>query len=190
MMAWNCFLAFLPLVFSQCAIVNNNRQKHIWLLWALLWLIFWPNTFYMVTDVAHFTGNSFFQAIPYQSPVYSTNIQLWIKAVIIITGILYGVYNGITSEMVLENGIISKYGKTKQILFRLVCSILCGIAIYIGRFLHLNSWDVFRPAKIVTAFQCPKCGGSFILSFIGVFTAFVFTTLSFARLLNCKSENY
>lgn len=181
MLVWNCFLSFLPVLFARHSIACREKQNHLWLLWMVLWIVFWPNTFYMITDVSHFTGNSFYQEIPYQSPVYSTQIQLWIKAIIIVVGILYGVLNGITSEMILEHHIIIWYGKKKQIIFRAVCSILGGIAIYIGRFLRLNSWDIFRPIKILATIRLPQYSWLFSLSFSGVFAILIFIILSVTK---------
>lgn len=189
MLVWNVFLSFLPLLFAHHAVSCRDGQKRIWLLWAFLWLIFWPNTFYMVTDIAHFTGNSFFTAVPYQEPVYSTSIQLWAKGILIVAGILYGVLNGIKSEMIFENRVIDRCGKGKRIFFRAICSILGGAAVYIGRFLRLNSWDIFRPLKIAAAFQGLGHGWRFVSGFIGIFAAFIFIVLSFAKPLAGEDTN-
>lgn len=181
MLVWNCSLSFLPLLFARQSLLSRRKQRHIWLLWALLWLLFWPNTFYMATDVAHFTGNSFYTVVPYQQPVYSTNLLLWAKGILIVSGILYGVLNGIKSEMLMEDNEIVPGGKGKRILFRAICSILGGAAIYIGRFLRLNSWDIFKPLKMITAFQRLGHDVGFILEFIAIFAAFIFAALSFSE---------
>lgn len=186
MLVWNCFLSFLPLLFARQSLLSRKKRRRIWFLWALLWLLFWPNTFYMATDVAHFTGNSFYTAVPYQQPVYSTNLLLWAKGVLIVSGILYGVLNGIQSEMLMEDNVIVPGRKGKRILFRAICSTLGGVAIYIGRFLRLNSWDVFKPLKMVTAFQRLGHDVSFILGFIAIFAAFIFAVLSFAKFMMGK----
>lgn len=181
MLVWNCLLSFLPLLFARHAVSCQNGHKRVWLLWAFLWLIFWPNTFYLVTDVAHFTGNAFYMAVPYQKPVYSTELQLWAKGILIVAGILYGVLNGTRSEMIFENTIAGRNGKGKRAFFRAICSLLGGIAIYIGRFLRLNSWDIFRPLKFAAGFQDLGHDWRFVAGFIGIFAAFIFSVLSFAK---------
>lgn len=180
MMVWNCFLSFLPRIFARQSVSSRENRKRIWQVWALLWLIFWPNTFYMATDVAHFTGNSFYTEIPYQSPVYSSDLLLWAKGLLIVSGILYGVLNGVRSEAVFEAGIIRPYGKKKAIAFRAGVSFLGGVGIYLGRFLRLNSWDVLRPVKIADAFWNAGHGWGFAAGFAGLCTVFLFTALSLA----------
>lgn len=181
MMVWNCFLSFLPRVFARRAVSFRESRKRVWPVWAFLWLLFWPNTFYMATDVAHFTGNSFYTEIPYQSPVYSSDLLLWAKGFLIVVGILYGVLNGVRSEAVFETGIVCPYGEKKRIAFRAGVSFLGGIGIYLGRFLRLNSWDVFRPVRIADAFWNAGHGWGFAAGFAGLCTVFLFTALSLAE---------
>lgn len=177
MLVWNAFLSFLPCLFARHTALARSRQKRIWIIWAFLWLIFWPNTFYVSTDIVHFTGDIFLKKIPYQV-VYSTDLLLWAKGISVVTVILYAVLNGVKSEITIERVINS--GKWKQILFRAVCSFLCGVGIYIGRFLRLNSWDIFRPAKIAASFRLPGQSPKFISGFVCLLAAFVFAALSFA----------
>ncbi|HCW80067.1 MAG TPA: hypothetical protein DG942_03045 [Ruminococcaceae bacterium] len=185
MLVWNAFLSFLPCLFARHTALARSRQKRIWIIWALLWLIFWPNTFYVSTDIVHFTGDTFLKKIPYHGQVYSTDLLLWAKGISVVTVILYAVLNGVKSEITIERVISS--GKWKQILFRAVCSFLCGVGIYIGRFLRLNSWDIFRPAKIAASFRLPGQSPKFISGFVCLLAAFVFAALSFAAPLTRDS---
>lgn len=183
MLVWNCFLSLLPVLFAHSAVAGRDKGSHLWQLWVFLWIIFWPNAFYLVTDAAHFTGDSFYQTAPYQSPVYSTQIQLWMKAIIIIAGILYGVMNGVTSELFLEDHMLARCGSGMRIVFRAVCSALGGAAIYIGRFLRLNSWDIFRPMKLMAALRPPQGGWLFLVCFSGAFAIFIFVVISMTKTL-------
>jgi uncharacterized membrane protein len=185
-LVWNCFLSFLSLVFARHAAISRQRKRNIWILWVFLWIIFWPNTFYIITDVAHFTENSFYKAIPYQESIYSTNIQLWAKGIMIVTGILYGILNGIMSEMIIENHIINDHKRIIKILFRVSCSILGGIGIYIGRFLRFNSWDIFKPWKLISDLQINNW--NFTIDFVIMFTIFIFFTISFIKPLIKESN--
>ena len=54
MLVWNAFLSFLPRLFARHTALARSRQKRIWIMWAFLWLIFWPNTFYVSTDIVPF----------------------------------------------------------------------------------------------------------------------------------------
>ncbi len=53
---WNLFLAWLPLIFAV-RLVSVLRHK-LWSSWeamatSLLWLVFLPNSFYMISDFIH-----------------------------------------------------------------------------------------------------------------------------------------
>ena len=179
-------VAFEPTGF-QPVVIQLAKKKRIWILWAFLWIIFWPNTFYIATDVVHFTGDAFFHVIkgtPYieqTQVVYSKNLLLWSKGIVIVLGILYSIMNGIKSEITFEDIIIIHYGKIRNMLFRVICSVLGGIGIYIGRFLRLNSWNIFNPIKIATNFQLSEYDSAFAYGFIGISSAFIFCILSFAK---------
>ena len=184
MLVWNCFLAFLPSLFSRHAVSCREAGRRSWLLWAVLWLVFWPNTFYIVTDVAHFTGNTFLREIPYQGTIYAENLGLWAKGAMIAAAILYGALNGIVSELLLESRVVSAANRGKSLLFRAACSLLGETGIYLGRFLRLNSWDVLQPPKIIARLQTVGQDGNFLPGFIGIYAFFIFAALSFAKPLS------
>lgn len=179
MLIWNVFLATIPIFLAKKALNYYKKSKFISWLFGIAWLFFWPNTFYMVTDIIHLTKDSFFEID--NGLVYSTDIFVWCKALVIILGVLYAVFVGIKSQEQIEKVFEDTSKKILVYLFRFLCSVLCGIAIYIGRFLRLNSWDIINPYKIVMKFITFGHEWSFIISFIMLFAFFVFIVLSFAE---------
>lgn len=186
-LVWNVFLAFLPVLFSQWFSRWGGGGRVGRLLPGFLWLIFWPNTFYMVTDVIHFGGDAFVEIsweFPYTSSgqvVYSTDLFLWMKLLLVVAGILYAVRNGVYSQKEMEEVVIAKLGHRAVMPFRIACAVLGGVAIYLGRFLRVNSWDIFSPAKILSAYLSLGYSGKFVGGFVGLFTLFILGALCFSR---------
>lgn len=184
-LVWNVFLAFLPVLFARWFSFNYDGRRAAAILAGFLWLIFWPNTFYMVTDAIHFSGDTFREiiwGIPAVTPnqvVYSTDLLLWLKLLLIMAGILYAIMNGIHSQNDVEAVILTQYGQRSARLFRLICAALGGVAIYLGRFLRVNSWDILSPSKIFSVFLSLGHDWWFVGGFIGLFAAFIWGSLCF-----------
>ena len=107
---------------------------------AILWLFFYPNTFYMLTDIVH---------------MQFTSTVLWNKTSLIlymlyVSSILFGVLCGIESvkNIVLTFKLKNYY---LRLLFIGVLSFISSFAIHIGRYARLNSWDIFtRPKTVIS----------------------------------------
>lgn len=103
--------------------------------------IFYPNTFYMLTDIVH---------------MQFTSTVLWNKTSLIlymlyVSSILFGVLCGIESvkNIVLTFKLKNYY---LRLLFIGVLSFISSFAIHIGRYARLNSWDIFtRPKTVMSA---------------------------------------
>ncbi len=145
MLVFNTILATLPLVFMTLSHGFKKEGKKIWAwLFFLLWLVFFPNALYMITDFIHITGNHLIQydeSLRYEvthGVIYSTNITSWMKLLIIGIGSIYSTMVGLLSlDMVMVK--LEKKGKGFQGITLLLISFLSGVGVYIGRFLRLNS---------------------------------------------------
>lgn len=134
---WNLFLAFLPYLFisflKMQTVIQKSKIKTIILL--LLWLLFLPNSFYILTDLIHLTR--------------SNNHLIWFDLVVISSYALIGFTLGIVSMIEFED-FIKMY--IPQIITNLIIPaicFLCGIGIYLGRVLRFNSWDIMsNPLEI------------------------------------------
>ena len=137
-LVWNMFLALVALDFSLVSYYIS--KKVVRGLGAILWLFFYPNTFYMLTDIVH---------------MQFTSTVLWNKTSVIlymlyVSSILFGVLCGIESvkNIVLTFKLKNYY---LRLLFIGVLSFISSFAIHIGRYARLNSWDIFtRPKTVIS----------------------------------------
>ncbi|WP_423216445.1 DUF1361 domain-containing protein [Streptococcus equinus] len=135
-LVWNMFLALLALDFSFIPYFIKNKVVKI--VAAFLWLFFYPNTFYMLTDIVHMNF---------------TSSVLWDKSSLIlymlyVSSILFGVLCGIES---VKNIVVTFKVKNYYIrmFFIAVLSFVSSFAIHIGRYARLNSWDIFTRPNVV-----------------------------------------
>lgn len=124
---WNLFLAVLPLVAS--AGVQSSRRRLARYVWFVVWLLFLPNAPYILTDVIH------------MSPVDST--LGWYDLAMLLfsagTGLLLCYISLADVQAVIE----ARRGKRTGWLAAVWVLLLCGFGVYMGRFLHFNSWQAF-----------------------------------------------
>lgn len=137
-LVWNMFLALVALDFSLVSYYIS--KKVVRGLGAILWLFFYPNTFYMLTDIVH---------------MQFTSTVLWNKTSLIlymlyVSSILFGVLCGIESvKNIVLTFILKNY--YLRLLFIGVLSFISSFAIHIGRYARLNSWDIFtRPKTVIS----------------------------------------
>ena len=137
-LVWNMFLALVALDFSLVSYYIS--KKVVRGLGAILWLFFYPNTLYMLSDIVH---------------MQFTSSVLWNKTSLIlymlyVSSILFGVLCGIESvkNIVLTFKLKNYY---LRLLFIGVLSFISSFAIHIGRYARLNSWDIFtRPKTVIS----------------------------------------
>ena len=136
-LVWNLFLAFIPYAisewFHQRIQVMENRWKRLIVLAG--WLLFIPNSFYIVTDLFHLEQFD--------------NAPKWFDLLLLFSFAWNGLLFGILSVRRIETIITAIYGERYSILFLLVVMWLNAFGIYIGRYLRYNSWDVIgRPFSL------------------------------------------
>lgn len=136
---WNLFLAWLPLGFAL-ALVRVLRRK-LWSSWSavglsLLWLGFLPNSFYMISDFIHL------QEVPTVDVLYD--------AVMFTSFIYVGVVLGMTSLYLVHRELRRRFMPPTTTLLVATILLLCSFAIYIGRDLRWNTWDILlNPAGLL-----------------------------------------
>jgi uncharacterized membrane protein len=95
-----------------------------------LWLLFFPNSFYILTDLFHLQ--------------WRTGIPKWFDLVMILSYAWVGLMFGFMSLFDIER-IIGKIVRTKYIpLVSSALLFLGSFGIYLGRYLRWNSWDIIR----------------------------------------------
>ena len=138
-LAWNLILAFIPYMITRWlvgqAAVIQNRVKLILVLFA--WLLFVPNSFYIITDLFHLDH---FESAPE-----------WFDLVLILSFAWNGVLCGIISLRRVEMILISVKGRDLSIFMVYMVMWLNAFGIYLGRFLRFNSWDIVTdPSSLIT----------------------------------------
>jgi uncharacterized membrane protein len=167
---WNLFLAWLPYLFSMlAAFLYRLTPRYAWLLIpapGLLWLVFFPNAPYIVTDFLHLE----------ERPI----VPLWYDILLIASFAWSGIFLAITSLRTMQ-WLVKRYlGGLLSWLFVAFALGLSGLGIYLGRFERWNSWDLLsHPRRILTDVLVRVANPSENLRFLG------FTVLITAFLLVC-----
>ena len=134
----NLFLACVPLFFSTALRVANRLRLHWTIMSGLagLWLLFLPNAPYILTDLLHLTRAS--------------NAPAWYDLALLLSCAGTGLLVGYLSLNDVEGIVARKFSPVVGWIFALVSLVLSGFAIYLGRFLRWNSWDVlFTPTLVL-----------------------------------------
>ena len=147
-LVWNLVLAWLPLGLALLLYDHHTRRARLETLagLGLLWLLFFPNAPYIVTDFEHLAG--------------STGRAFWYDGVLIATAASTGLLLGFVSLYLLHAVVRRGLGSRASWLFVFAVLGLSSFGVYLGRVLRWNSWDVFvRPryvaAKLVHALVDP-----------------------------------
>lgn len=175
-LSWNVLLAVLPLFFISQAVTTVGQKRSSWsILWIALWLFFFPNSVYLVTDFIHIANEKFrwmANVGPYAPGggiVYSHDIFIWTKLLVIAMGFFYSIVVGLESVYIFEQFVRKKYSKKIGYACIFSVGLLTGIGVYIGRFLRFNSWDiVFNPLQVLQQVaQVDRFAVQFIIAFSG-----------------------
>lgn len=138
---WNIFLAWIPFYFSILFTQINWKNKLIKFIVAILWLLFYPNSCYMITDFIHLSSYNFYT--PNKDYfAFNSNFLIWYDFFLISILIIIGVILSFTSLKLMHDWIKKKVNQLGGWIFVVVVCILSGYAIYLGRFIRVNSWEV------------------------------------------------
>ncbi len=158
-LTWNIFLSWLPIFFTLLAHwCQVKSKKALSILFVLLWLLFFPNAPYLITDLLHIGGMKF-----YGSAGYITEFGIWFKLFHAWLCIFLGVMTGLYSLYIMQQKVAQWKGKITGYCFLGGVCLLSGFAIYIGRFLRINSWDVLHPLSFFE--KLGGASGGFSLKF-------------------------
>jgi uncharacterized membrane protein len=136
---WNLFLAWIPLLLI--VLLLRTLRRHAWsdwlpLLLTLLWLLFLPNSFYLVSDYIHLRD------IPATDILYDSVMF----TMFVFTGLLVG----FCSLYLLHLELLKRLPVRTAAWWVGGILLACSAAIYIGRDLRWNSWDVLAsPAGLL-----------------------------------------
>lgn len=135
----NLALAWLGLFFGW--LLANQLLNRNWLSWqnvllTILWLMFLPNTWYVLTDFIHVS-------------VTGEISQLY-DIVLIATLVFSGFIMGFASLFIVHREFLGRLGRAVSAEIVTLVILLSSFTIYLGRDLRWNTWDVItNPAGVV-----------------------------------------
>ncbi|WP_420630596.1 DUF1361 domain-containing protein [Candidatus Leptofilum sp.] len=131
---WNLFLAWLPVLFALLARRKGASRLGRWV-WGGLWLLFFPNAPYLLTDLLHLGQIGL--------------VPIWYDLIMLITFALAGLFVGFASLFWLHDLVTRAWSRLAGWLFVLLTLGLSSFGVYIGRFLRWNSWDLLLNPTIL-----------------------------------------
>ncbi|HEX2993263.1 MAG TPA: DUF1361 domain-containing protein [Anaerolineales bacterium] len=179
-LVWNLFLAWVPFMISYFTYTMTLTRKWIYVvipIAAFLWLIFFPNAPYILTDFQHL-ANSRWQDLP-----------VWYDVMMLIWFAFTGLLLGMVSLFLMQEVIRREFGRWIGWAFVALVTALSSAGVYMGRFLRWNSWDILRdPTGIalhsIERVQDPSLQSIGFISLFGAFFLFLYITLyTFGHLL-------
>ena len=164
---YNVALAIIPSLFlykyKNFKSKTFNRMISPNVLMLILGFIFMPNSFYIITDIIHVAVTRFY-SMGYKGHKqfflilghYLNLFNIFLAAVI---GLILGL-----KQVRRINEIIYRTNNMLIISAVTACeSVLIGYAIYIGRFIRLNSWDILSVPKILLHHNISTDGIIFVI---------------------------
>lgn len=125
---WNLFLAGIPLLLSRVLMHNNNITKTKVILLVPMWLLFFPNAPYILTDLFHL-GNTH-------------SMPKWFDLMMILLFAWAGLFAGFKSLQDVQRMLAKFMSERKSMIVVVLLLFIAAFGVYIGRFERWNSWDI------------------------------------------------
>jgi uncharacterized membrane protein len=183
-LVWNLFLAWIPFILAYFAYLLSWRRILIFLVipaFAFLWLIFFPNAPYILTDLQHLSDSA-------------GSVPVWYDVILLVWFSWTGMLMGIVSLYLMQEIIKRHFGRFLAWTFVVIVAGLTSAGIYIGRFVRLNSWDILQdPAgtanDIWSWLSDPSLRSVGFIALYTLFFVFVYLTLyAFGHILQEHAE--
>jgi uncharacterized membrane protein len=181
---WNLFLAWIPFVLAYIAYALSWKRILLYIaipVFALLWLAFFPNAPYILTDLQYLNRAA-------------VEAPLWFDIILLVWFSWTGMLLGLISLYLMHEIVQRNFGRWPGWVFVLIVSGLSSAGIYVGRFLRWNSWDILQnPSELAMDILGLAIDPSLrLLAFttlFAVFFLFVYLTLyTFAHLFREQVE--
>jgi uncharacterized membrane protein len=127
---WNLFLAAIPLGLSLG--VAKTKRLLIAAPLLALWLLFFPNAPYVLTDLIHLT------------PHNHGHVPLWLDLLMLLSYALVSLWLGFQSLQIIQHWFAARFSHFTALSMVVGSLGLSGFGVYLGRFPRWNSWEVLR----------------------------------------------
>lgn len=136
-LVWNLFLAWVPVAAALAATLAAERKAGaVAVVAAAVWLVFFPNAPYMLTDYIHLGEG------------YST-APLWYDALMLSAFAWTALLLGFFSLHLMQRLWTPYLGWAGSWVLVVLALALASFGVYLGRFVGVNSWDaLLRPRRI------------------------------------------
>lgn len=138
-LVWNVFLGWIPL--GLVMLLRKRLETSRWTSWqniviSIAWLGFLPNSFYIVTDFIHLHP--------------SGEVSVLFDVVLMTSFTFNGFVAGFASLYIMHKLLIKRFRRQQAHAIIAGIIVLCSFAIYLGRDLRWNTWDILiNPAGIL-----------------------------------------
>ena len=183
-LVWNLFLAWIPFILAYIAYALSWKRILLYIaipVFAFLWLIFFPNAPYILTDLQHLA-------------VESNAAPVWFDVILLVWFSWTGMLLGLVSLYMMQEIVKRTFSRWVGWVFVLFMSGMSSIGIYLGRFVRWNSWDILQePSEVAISILGLVIDPSLrLLVFTFLFTLFFLfiylTMYAFGHLLREGSE--
>jgi uncharacterized membrane protein len=131
-MPWNLFLAYTPYYISS-TLTRKRFAANNWLriTGLIVWLLFIPNSFYILTDLYHLADGH-----------RNSRVPEWFDLILILSFAWNGLLLGVLSTRQVEKLLAPNASLLGRWVFLYPVMWLNALGVYIGRDLRYNSWDI------------------------------------------------
>ena len=133
-LVWNLFLAMVPWMISSLMThryrLSGQVSLRSFVLLAPLWLLFFPNAPYIITDLFHLR--------------YLKTPAIWFDVMLVMSYAWTGLLIGLRSLSQMEVILGQWFSRLSVVFFSTFVLFLSAFGIYLGRFLRWNSWDILN----------------------------------------------
>lgn len=170
-MLWNLLLAWIPVLISIWLVVelrHRSWREPRMILLSVAWLFFLPNSFYMMTDLIHLQQTG--------------DIGLLFDVVLLLSFIMNGLVAGFLSVYLVHEALLKRRSADMARSVVVGTLLLVSFAIYLGRSLRWNSWDVLAnpggllydvSERVINPFSYPQALATTALFFLVLSSMYV-----------------
>ncbi len=133
---WNMALAWVPFVAALALDDVRSTPLSLQLPLLALWLAFFPNAPYLVTDLIHI------------DPADRTFTSV-LGDVALVSVAPVGLALGFSSLMLVERVVRGRFGGRTALAVAVLSLAAASLGIYLGRVVRLNSWDLLTRPRVV-----------------------------------------
>ena len=135
---WNLALAWVPFVAALALDDVRSTPLRLQLPLLALWLVFFPNAPYLVTDLIHI------------DPADHGAIGIFGDAALVSVAPA-GLALGFSSLALVERTVRGRFGGRVALAVSVLSLAAASLGIYLGRVVRLNSWDLLTRPRLIGA---------------------------------------